>query len=360
MLCGLSSVASAAGPARVSVRVEGETATVTPQVGLTTTRNAVVKDGNPKHSCTGTSVAGALQQATHSHWNGTWYDSLGYSVDTIGSETHLYPDPSYWTLWVNNKFSQTGACATELQTGDDVLFFVDKCVGADSSNNYTCQNAPVLPLGLRAPSRVRAGRDFQVRVVRYDSAGKATPIGGATVTGGGMSAVSGADGIATLHLTEPGLPKLSATREGSVRTAGVPVCVTRADGSGSCPPDPRAPDVRLLGIHSGHSFRVGHSPRTLHGRVRLGLDGLRDVRLRLTRRDGHRCQGFDGRLEKFRHIRHCGDAGSFSAGDRTPFSYLLPGRLPAGRYALEAVAIDKHGRRSRLRRGVSRVTFSVR
>jgi hypothetical protein len=207
---------------------------------------------------------------------------------------------------------------------------------------------------------VRAGHDFKVRVVRYDTAGRATSVAGATVTGGDTQATSGADGVATLRLTKPGLPRLSAARDGSVRTAGVPVCVTREDGSGSCPPDPRAPDLRLLGIRSGQTFRAGHSPRELRGRVRLGLDGLHDVRLRLTRRDGHRCQGYDGRLEVFRHIRHCADAGAFSAGDRTPFSYLLPRRLPAGRYLLEGVAVDKHGRRSRLRRGVSRLTFSVR
>jgi hypothetical protein len=365
MLCCLAAAASAAGPARVSVRVEGQSGTVTPQVGLTTTARPVVKDGNSQHSCTGTSVAGALERATAGDWTGPYYGGLGYSVYTIKGEKHDFSldgsgASTSWALWVNNKFSQTGACATELQTGDEVLFFVDRCAGATPGNNYTCQNPPVLPLGLNAPSRVRAGRDFKVRVVRYDTAGHATPVAGAAVTGGDESAISGADGVATVRLTKLGLPKLSATREGSVRTAGVPVCVTREDGSGSCPPDPRAPDVRLLGIRSGQSFRSGHGPRELRGRVRLGLDGLRDVRLRLTRRNGHRCQGYDGRLEAFRHIRHCTDAGSFSAADRTPFSYLLPRRLPAGRYLLEGVAVDKHGRRSRLRRGVSRLTFTVR
>jgi hypothetical protein len=47
-------------------------------------------------------------------------------------------------------------------------------------------------------------------------------------------------------------------------------------------------------------------------------------------------------------------------GDRAGWSYLLPSRLPAGRYVLDATAIDRNGNRSGLRPGVSRVAFTVR
>ncbi|HEU4704068.1 MAG TPA: hypothetical protein VFS37_16415, partial [Conexibacter sp.] len=61
-------LAHAAGaPARVNVRAEAPSGTLVDRT-LTTTRGAIVKDGNRAHSCTGTSVAGALDEATAGDW----------------------------------------------------------------------------------------------------------------------------------------------------------------------------------------------------------------------------------------------------------------------------------------------------
>src|ERR1700682_5980936 len=65
--------ARAAGPAAVTVRVEGLTETKLASTQVTTTTTPVVKDGNPAHSCPGTSAAGALQLATAGNWSGTWF-----------------------------------------------------------------------------------------------------------------------------------------------------------------------------------------------------------------------------------------------------------------------------------------------
>src|SRR5215207_8081791 len=76
-------LAHAASPARVHVRAEAPGRTLV-DTTLTTTRRAVVgKDGNDAHSCTGTSVAGALEQATAGDWAASWFDGLGYAVDAI-------------------------------------------------------------------------------------------------------------------------------------------------------------------------------------------------------------------------------------------------------------------------------------
>src|SRR6478609_2723581 len=117
-----SSTALAAGPANVTVRVEGDAATLVPRTALTTTTTPVSKDGDPSHSCSGTSAAGAVEEATGGDWSGTYYSGLGYSVDKIRGELHDFGgDPEYWGLFVDEVLSQTGLCFTELQSGERVL-----------------------------------------------------------------------------------------------------------------------------------------------------------------------------------------------------------------------------------------------
>ena len=81
---------------------------------------------------------------------------------------------------------------------------------------------------------------------------------------------------------------------------------------------------------------------------------LRSVRLAVTRRRGERCWAFDGGRERFERHR-CGGHRSFRIGDRAEWSYLLPKRLPKGRYTIRAIAIDNAGNDS-----VTRVVIRVR
>jgi hypothetical protein len=86
------------------------------------------------------------------------------------------------------------------------------------------------------------------------------------------------------------------------------------------------------------------------------------VKLRLTRDDNGRCAYFSGRKERFVASR-CGATHGFwfAIGDRADWSYLLPSRLPRGRYVLDVNAIDKaYNRDDRRRRGGNRVVFEVR
>src|SRR3954447_18100543 len=97
---------AAAAPSAVTVRVEGSAQTLLPRTAITTTTTPVVKDGDPTHSCTGTSVAGALEIATRGNWTATWAEGLKYFVNSILGES---PSGSeFFTLWVNNRSSQTG------------------------------------------------------------------------------------------------------------------------------------------------------------------------------------------------------------------------------------------------------------
>jgi hypothetical protein len=83
--------------------------------------------------------------------------------------------------------------------------------------------------------------------------------------------------------------------------------------------------------------------------------GLWAVKIRLTRRLGKTCWYFSGTRERFLE-RTCGKKFAFKVGEQTQWDYLLPARLPRGRYVLETYAIDNafnHG-------PVQRVRFRVR
>lgn len=364
-ICGLAAVvvslsfaaAASAGPANVTVRVEGQARTLVPEVRVATDASAVSKSGKPGESCSGTSVAGALEKATAGDWGGSWSaDFDTYFVDTIKGEKHG-GDPDYWTFWVNHKAATQGICQVELQEGDDVLFFLDYC--DFDPNTFACRNEPVLPLDLRVPASARRGDTVTGTVVRYEASGEAKPIAGARVTGPGYDATTGPDGTLRIFLPSAGELRFRAERSNAARSATEVICVSEGT-DGSCgTPDRRPPLGRIDGIPEGWRYDLRRGPRELRGTVGPDVSGLREVKLRLTRRvPGPRCSYFSGRRERFRPAR-CGFGRYFRIGDRADWSYLLPARLPAGRYALDVVAIDKAGNRDPLHRGRNRKVFWV-
>src|SRR5262249_54784607 len=173
--------AALAGPASVTVRVEGSTETKLAATEVTTTTAPVNKDGNPADSCTGTSAAGALQLATGGNWTGPWFSGLGYSVETIEGESYPFTGLYYWNFWLDNKPSATGVCAAELSAGDSVLFFPE-CF---SEVRGQCPPSPN-PLGVEAPAVAEAGTPIEVTVASYDHAsGALAPAARATVSSEG-------------------------------------------------------------------------------------------------------------------------------------------------------------------------------
>src|SRR5215212_2846884 len=73
----LAGPAVAAGPANVTLRVEGTNQTLVPRTALTTIIRQVNKDGIAGHDCTGTSAFGAVDQAAAgdigAHWTSLLY-----------------------------------------------------------------------------------------------------------------------------------------------------------------------------------------------------------------------------------------------------------------------------------------------
>jgi hypothetical protein len=356
---------AAAAPSNVTVRVEGASGTLVEEGVFTTTTTPVNKRG--QGDCSGTSAAGALERGTGGDWDGTYSSSFGsYSVDRIRSESYDFSNPNgdYWAFWVNGRAASQGVCKVELQEGDDVLFFVDRCFDAQPPD-FACKNAPVRPLVLTAPASAQTGHPVEVSVAMLDGNGGSSPTDGARVTGGGIDAMTGADGRATVTFPQSGQVVLKAAKAGSVRSAAETVAVSAPGQPPVTPavpvalPDTAAPVGRVLGIRTGRRFKRRKAPRTLRGSVSPDPSGLRAVKLSLTRSSGGRCQLYSPSKERFRRSR-CGRRVNFSIGDRQDFSYLLPKRLGKGRYVLDVIAVDKLGNRDRLARGRNRVVFFVR
>jgi hypothetical protein len=365
--------ALAAGPADVTVRVEGSSDTLLARTAVHTTTTPVVKDGNPAHSCTGTSVAGALEVGTAGDWSGSWFDSIGYSVEMILGESHTFGSGHYWGEFVNG-VPGNGACGDELAPGDEVLFAPLSESGPSDS-----------PMYLQAPPTAQKGAPFNVTVIEkvttYDSSFNphtvTQPVQGASV-GGSTTDASGVAAV-TLDATTG----LRATHPGDIRTATETVCVHDGDDGtcGTSKPDVPAPpcihdgDDGLCGtpdhkatygfiksIREHQHFAKGNGPRELKGTSDPDPSGLKDVQLRLTKRVGKRCFTFSGTKLRFVAMKRCGARRGtwFSIGSKADWSYLLPNKLGRGRYVLDLKTIDGAGNAdAQLARTRNRVVFFV-
>ena len=376
----LSSPALAAGPADVTVRVEGQTQTLVPKTTVTTTTARATSPGG--NDCPGTSALGALDVATGSDWDGQ-----PGTVERIFTESHTFAPGAkanrYWTFWLNYQYQNAGACDTEVQAGDEVLFFVD-CYG-------DCPTST--PLRLQLPATARPGETVEAKVTEYSVTfdsnyyGTTTsrPSEGAVVEVGDRSYPTDANGIARIQTFNRGPVTARAVKSPYVRSSTERVCVSDgADGfcgstkAGDPAPPPvtpacvttgddglcgtrdrRPPQASILGIAEGQAFTRAGAPRELKGKVAADPSGLFAVKLRLTRRHGGRCWYFSPKTDGFRRTR-CGRSFAFTIGDRADWTYLLPERLGPGRYVLDVVAIDKAFNRDPLARGRNRVVFTVR
>jgi hypothetical protein len=183
-----------------------------------------------------------------------------------------------------------------------------------------------------------------VLVEAFDTSGPQGPAAGATVRVGGRDYTTGADGIAHVTFSGRGPVSLRATQTDHVPSATEETCVTTGTDSacGSVvpsPPDTTAPLAAIDGIRNGQRFSRRRAPRELHGTVSADPSGLWAVKIRLTRRVGKRCWYFSGTRERFLK-RTCGKRYAFKVSDQPNWSYLLPARLPRGRYVLSTYAID--------------------
>src|SRR5207247_5094895 len=202
----------------------------------------------------------------------------------------------YGSCCLNNKVGN-GVCNDVLQSGDEVLMLTNFSGPAPDFP------PTVFPLVLEGvPASALRGQAVTATAVEYRSdasgspgRGTRTPTAGVSVAGGGASAVTGADGTATLSLPATGTFTLQATTTHE-RSVPVGLCVHDA-GDGGCgstaglgsatPPaaaaDVTGPAARIAGIRAGQRFRARRAPRLLRGTVDPDPSGLAGWYLRLWR-----------------------------------------------------------------------------
>jgi hypothetical protein len=348
---GGSAAAAQASPATVNLRIEGSTSTIFE--GPVTTDAHTIQG----HPCDGTNgganptpgptMTSALDDASTLHgfpWSGTWFDSINdFGIDSIGPDANN--SSQFWGYAYNWQSSNVGGCQQEVHNGDQVLFGFDFF----SKSHY---------LELSGPATTQVGQPVHLKVVDGQDN---SAISGASVAG----TTTGADGTATVTYSSPGVVHLKADRSDSIRSNDLDVCIYATSASACAPPAPPAggvggaikdklpPVIAIRGIKNGQKFRRGHGPRKLTGSA-SDASGLFQVYFRLRRHSHAGCQWYSAKRSVFTRARpHC-TARYQAVGTKSHWSYLLPERLPKGKYTLEEKAVD-----SAFNRAISRVNFRV-
>lgn len=343
VLALLLAPAAWAGPT-VTVRIVGENATLLE-------RTVTLTDTPPPVSgCEANDAGNAIEVATGGNWDRDPF------TETILGETHDFTHRDFWAEWINRGngyVAGNGVCNDTLGAGDELLMVADV-----AGPNFEPTRAPLDVEGV--PRQALRGSAITVTVVEYWVEAtpmtfdvRRRPVGGALVQAGSASAVTDDGGRAALVLSEPGTVALRATRPGNAPATTDLIQVGDVAPAPSAP-DTTAPTTNILGIRNGQRFTRRRAPRELKGTVSADESGLWAVKIRLTRRHRGTCWYFSGSREQFLK-RTCGKAYAFKVGDETAWSYLLPSRLPRGRYVLETYAIDNAFNRGAERRVVFRV-----
>jgi hypothetical protein len=285
-----------------------------------------------------------------------------FFVTQVGPDKNETSPPfASWGYAVNETTAAVGGCQIALAPGNEVLW---------AYNYFNLSHR----LKLSGPASAEPGRPFAVHVVDAQTGAAMAGAAVGTLAGGVTTPAAGApttdaEGNVAVTLPSTGMVALKATRAESVRSNAIVVCV-HAGNDGACgttvPPPPLqrgfegdVPLIRGLTNHGIYARR--NAPRILAGVVDLRAGGtLGDVRISLQRTFRHRCFNFSGVRVRFVRTHRCGHASFFSVGGSQSFSYLLPARLPAGRFVFSMEAVEANGRITAPVAGVSRVSFRVK
>lgn len=197
----------------VTVRVEGAKRTLLAPKVVHTHAGSITKGGARKGLCSATTAAGALDAATHGHWQGKVYASTVPPAIFVTSIFGEKPTGNYfWTIFTDGRTAQQGICALKLHRGEQLLFAVT--------------NGNEVPIVLSGPARVSPGRPFLLTAVYYrptarDKMGIRTPLAGVSVGGGRTNR----HGQVTLIAQHAGRSNFTASRKGYIRSAPLTVAV---------------------------------------------------------------------------------------------------------------------------------------
>ncbi len=375
----LAPSALAGQPSTVTVRIQGLGGeTLLEQTQVTTNTAPIAVEGGG--TCEGTSAGGAIYDATDGKWKaknqpeGIELQGLqGLDLPEFNSKE---PSGIYWAFWLEGKYAEAGICSQAIASGQHIVLFPQcyavgpLCPSANAPENFltAVPAATTADIGQQVPVTLGA---LNTETAAADSS---LPEGD-LLTDGAQTFAPGTNGVADVVFSAPGLYTLQAHAPDSVASDPFTICVhngndgtcgTPGPASGgpeiSSPPAPRPPVdlARAGGVTSSHTYSRRRAPRVLTGSVDVPPGGtLREVRLSLQRSRHGRCWAFEGARAAFVRSR-CGTPRFFKVADTSSFSYLLPARLPAGRYVYEVRAVNDSGVLTTIAPGVSRVVFDVK
>ena len=230
-------------PVTVNLRVEGPTATVF-DGPVTTDGHAVTTAAAGTHPCDGTN--GGAQPSAGPTATAALDDAAragGFTIDgpygNFGiddffiervADQQIDPTTAYWSLWINQAFSDLGGCQKRVLAGQDVLW-----AGIPFSVD--------VPLRLEGSNTATVGRPVNVRVI--DGQTK-VPQAGATV--GGVT--TNANGIATLSFAQRGIYRLKASKPDTIRSNTIVMCVD-PEGADPCSSTDATGPVVAVGAAGG-------------------------------------------------------------------------------------------------------------
>jgi hypothetical protein len=219
VLAAVAPRASAAAPA-VETMVAGRTAVLAPVAQARAAAATVRVGGRSCRVAAGTPLAAlaavrraggpAFRLRDYGSCSRRARDAASLFVTRIGPDANRGQDG--WVYKVGPRVGSggagdvTGPFGTRrlLRTGDRLLWFW--CVSGAGG----CQRT----LAVSAPRTVAPGGSLAVRVRGFDDRGRGVVVAGATVTAGGRTATTGADGAAILPGPWSGTVSVEATRRG--------------------------------------------------------------------------------------------------------------------------------------------------
>ena len=194
----------------VLVRVEGAGRTLLPATQVQLPLHGwITQDRTPSGKCPAKSAAGALDVATDHRWGGSYSSSLGeLEVTSILGETHTFKSHDFWSIWVDDRFAQAGACQLKPRLGDQVLFAAVPV------------SRPEYPLSfINHTGRAKLHDVFTVQVVWFNEAGKHKPLASAhvSIAGSRHGAITDGHGFAHIVPEHAGTMVLRVAHAGYIR-----------------------------------------------------------------------------------------------------------------------------------------------
>lgn len=209
---------AAAEAKSVTTMVVGKTRVLKDAKSVRLVKKRTVKVGGRRCAVAGNTALGALA-ALHMRVRLRDYGSCGRRpadasslfVKRIGPDANRGQDG--WVYKVGRRSPGTGGADTtgkRLHGGQRVLWFWCHAQ-ADGGCQRTLEAVP-------DRSSAAPGESLRVTVRGYDNDGRGVAVAGATVVLGGASALTGADGVATITVPAAGRLRLTAAKDGLVRS----------------------------------------------------------------------------------------------------------------------------------------------